>query len=165
MLTKVISNKTAYGDKELVLETVMKDKNREHFMYRVFGTIEGHEIGRSRFTRVNEETKEAEQVTFTKFFGEFYAKNASGAEFESAVCFLPTYVSGQFVTALTGEGALGIDFAYDIFCVYDKSSATSYAYIAQPVKNAEDKAKSEAKKAQFLASMPVAQIENKAAKK
>lgn len=164
MLTKVISNKTVFGDKEKVLETVMKDKSTEHFMYRVFGRIEGHEIGRGKHMRVNTETGEAEATTWTKFFGEFYAKNADGGDFEGATCFLPNYVSGQFVTALS-DGGLGIEFGYDIYCIYDKASATSYGYLAQPIKGGEEKERSEAMKNKFLTALPMPNAKQIAAPK
>lgn len=140
MLVKVISTKTVFGDKERVLETAMSDKGKEHFLYRVFGVIQGMQIGKGRFKRVNAETNTAEDTTWTKFFGDFCAINVSNENFEGASCFLPSYVNGQFESTLSAdtEGGASIEFAYDVFVRYNKDSATSYEYIAQPVRRAGD---------------------------
>jgi hypothetical protein len=136
-LVKVISTKTVFGDKERILETVMKDKAREHFLYRVFGAIDASMTGKGRHQRVNRETNQAEDTFWTKFYGEFYAVNSDKGEYESATLFLPEYVSGQFKSQLE-NGVTGITFAYDIFAVYNKDSITSYEFIAQPVKSGEE---------------------------
>lgn len=168
MLIKQISTKTVFGDKEKILETVMKNKDTEHFLYRTFGVIEGHAIGKGKHKRVNKETGEAEDTTWTRFFGEFYAKNADGKEFEAAATFLPEYVSAQFVTGLIGETeTLGIEFAYDIYAVYNKDSITSYEFVAKPVRRSDEPSRMDEMKQHMLTAMPgAAQIEGpKATKK
>lgn len=138
MLLKAISSKTVYGDREAVLKAVMRDDKKEHFLYRIFGTIEGMQIGKGKHKRVNKETGDAEDTTWTKFFGNFFAVNADNETFEAASCFLPSYVNGQFESTLQGdaEGAIKIEFAYDVYARYAKESITSYEYIAQPVRRA-----------------------------
>lgn len=152
MLLKVISNKTLGYDKPTVLKLVMTDETKEHFLYRVFGVIEGHQIGKGRHKRVDKETGEAVDTTWTKFFGDFIALKTDGRQFEASTVFLPEYVSGQFVSHLTGSNgddgaALAIEFAYDIFARYNKDAATSYEYIAQAVRK-----EGEARKATAMAS-------------
>lgn len=155
MLTKVISTKNVFGDKEKILETVMTDKGKEHFLYRVFGAIDAHMIGKGRHQRVNRETKEAEDTFWTRFYGEFYAINADKKQFEAATLFLPDYVAGQFASQLD-NGVTGITFAYDIFASYNKESITSYEFIAQAVKSedAESKALAMAEKFPALPNEP-----------
>lgn len=153
MLLKVMSTKTVFGDKEKILKTVMQDDKREHLLYRVYGVIEGHAIGKGKHKRIDKETGEAVDTFWTKFFGDFEAVNASDGEvFNSAVCFLPDYVSGQFVTALAGEGEMSITFAYDIYARYNKDAITSYEFIASPVKRADEKDKL----AEMRAALPAA---------
>lgn len=166
MLVKQISTKTVFGDKEAILKLVMTDTNTEHFLYRTFGVIEGHAIGKGKHKRVDRETGEAVDSYWTRFFGEFYAKNRDGKEFEAAATFLPEYVGGQFVTQLIGEGDVAaIEFAYDIFAVYNKDSITSYEFIAKAVRRTDEPSRVEAMKQNMLASMPNApQLENKAKK-
>lgn len=143
MLCKQISTKTVYGDKEKILETVMKDKNREHFLYRVFGVIEASQTGKGRHKRVDKETGEAVDTFWTKFFGEFVAMNADQTQFEASACFLPEYISGGF-NARIEAGLTDLTFAYDIFAVYNKDSITSYEFIAMPVKREGEVSKLEA---------------------
>lgn len=133
MLVKQISTKTVFGDKEKILETVMRNKEKEHFLYRVFGVIEASETGKGRFKRVNKETGEAEDTFWTKFFGEFLAMNADGGQFEASACFLPEYITSGFAARLD-SGLTDITFAYDIFALYSKESITSYEFVAMPVK-------------------------------
>lgn len=169
MLTKVISNKTLGFDKEKVLELVMANKDKENFLYRVFGVIEGHEIGQGKHKRVNAETGEAENTTWTKFFGEFAAIDKDGNTYEATTCFLPNYVNGKFVSELTGsdDGGLAIEFAFDVYAIYSKGSATSYEYLAAPVRKEGETSKLDAMKAAMgsVALLPgaakPAQIESK----
>lgn len=153
MLVKVITTKTVFGDKEKVLETVMKDKTREHFLYRVFGVIDAKQEGETaRFQRLNKDTNAMEPSEWTKLFGDFAAINADNETFEGAALFLPGYVTGQFSEQLE-SGALGIHFAFDVFARYNKDVATSYEYIAAPVKRAGQESPL-AKMASELAALP-----------
>lgn len=149
-LIKTLSTKSVFGDKEKILETVMKDKEREHFLYRVFGAIDASQTGKGKHQRVDRDTKEAVDTFWTKFFGEFYAVNADKTEYESATLFLPDYVSGQFKDQLE-NGVTGIIFAYDIYARYSKDSITSYEFIAAPVKSTGDESKVLGMAAQFPA--------------
>lgn len=140
MLCKVISTKTVFGNKEKILETVMADKKREHFLYRVFGNIEASQTGKGRHKRVDKETGEAVDTFWTKFFGEFYAVNSAQDQFEASACFLPEYISAGF-TARLDSGLVDLTFAYDIFAVYSAESITSYEFIAMPVKKEGEESK------------------------
>lgn len=149
MLTKVISTKTVFGDKEKILKLVMTDEKREHFLYRAFGVIEASQTGKGRHKRIDKESGEAVDTYWTKFFGEFYAVNSAGNEFEASSCFLPEYVTGGF-TARLDQGITDIRFAFDIFAVYNKDSITSYEFVAMPVKPEGE----ESKIAAMAANMP-----------
>lgn len=136
MLVKVISNKTVGYDKEAVLTLVMADRGKEQFLYRIIGVIEGFSQGKGRHQRVDKDTGLAVDTQWTKFMGDFMAQKPGGEVFEAATAFIPDYVSGQFVTALKDDGQISIEFAYDIFARYNKDTATSYEYIAVPVRKA-----------------------------
>jgi hypothetical protein len=140
VLVKCIDNKSVFGDKEKILETVMSDKTREHLLYRVFGEITGSQTGLGKHKRINKETGLAEDTFWTKFMGDFRAISAeTGEMFTAATAFLPAYVSGQFVTALKDdEEGLSIIFAYDIYARYNKDSITSYEFIAVKVRKQDE---------------------------
>ena len=163
MLIKVISTRSVYGDKAKVLKTVMENEKTEHFLYRIFGTIEGHQIGRGKHKRVDKESGEAVDTYWTKFFGDFMAKNSDNETLEAATCFLPDYVSGQFVSKLSGETDItSIDIAFDVFAIYSKDSITSYEYIAKAVRATDEPSKVEQMAQRMLGTMPNApRLENK----
>lgn len=148
MLLKVISTKTVFGGKDKILEIVMKDKAKEQKLYRVFGVIDGKQIGKGTHKRVNKETGLAEDTFWTKFFGEFIAVDLEGEVFEASTCFLPDYVSGKFRDALEGDTA--IEFAFDIYARYSSDSITSYEFIALPVKREGEESKAHQMAAAFL---------------
>lgn len=168
MLCKTISTKTVFGDKEKILETVMKDKTREHFLYRVFGEIEASQTGMGRHKRVDRETGEAKDTFWTKFFGEFYAVNSEKGEFEASTCFLPEYISGGYKEQLSA-GVVGITFAFDVYAVYNKDSITSYEFVAQPVRTTGEAESAAMKMAAAMPALPTdaapKRIADKAAKK
>lgn len=150
MLLKVISNKTMGFDKERVLEMVMSDKGKEHFLYRIGGVIEGHAIGQSaKIMRANHETGQAEPSQWVKFFGDFVAMKGPSEVYEATTCFLPAYVNANFVSMLKDDG-LGIEFKYDIFAIYSKNAATSYEYLAVPVRKAGEERRATA----IMADLP-----------
>ena len=153
MLVKQISIKTVYGDKEKILEAVMKDKSKETFLARIFGVIEGYQKGKGRHQRINRDTKEAEDTYWHRFGGDFRAMNADGEIFESATAFLPEYVSGSFITAIDNNDEAVIEFGFDIYARYNKDSITSYEFIAQPVKKGDEGARMKEMEAAML-SLP-----------
>lgn len=150
MLVKQISVKTVYGDKEKILEAVMKDKTKEAFLARMFGVIEGYQKGKGRHQRVNRDTKEAEDTFWHRFGGDFRAVNDQGEIFESATAFLPEYVSGSFITTIDNNDEAVIEFAFDIYARYNKDSITSYEFIAQPVKKGDEGERMKAMEAELL---------------
>lgn len=155
MLIKVISTRTVFGDKAKVLKRVMENEKTEHFLYRIFGTIEGHQLGKGKHKRVDKETGEAVDTYWTKFFGDFMAKNSDNETFEAATCFLPDYVSGQFVSKLSGETDISaIDIAFDVFAVYAAQAATSYEYIAKAVRTTDEPSRVETMATRMLGTMP-----------
>lgn len=164
MLVKTIKTKTVFGDKEKILETVMRDKNKEHFLYRVYGVLDGYATGVGRFKRENKETKIMEPTEYVKFSGEIEAVNCDGEIFEAAIVFLPEYISAPFKNALAKDDALSVEFAFDIFAIYSKDSVTSYEYIAQPVRKQGEEKKVEALRTSMPAlpgKAPAAKIEDK----
>jgi hypothetical protein len=153
MLIKAIDTKTVYGGKTDIQKLVLSDEKKSHFLYRVWGVIEGYLRGESKkHTRTDKDTGEVTNSTWVKFGGDFRALKEDGTEYEAAVCFLPPYVTGPIVQAIdnAGESEVNIQFAFDVFAVFDSNSATSYTYVCQPLKDAG----AESKLAKMQAALP-----------
>jgi hypothetical protein len=132
MLCKTINTRSVFGGKDRILETVMSDKKREHFLYRVFGEIDGFSTGKGRFKRIDKETGEATDTYWTKFSGDFRAINAEGEIYEASTSFLPAYLTDPIKGRI--EHGETVTFAFDMFAIYSEPSATSYEYVARVVK-------------------------------
>lgn len=137
MLCKVINTKSVFGSKADVQTLVLPEENRKtpQFLFRVMGQITGYVQGPSKFKRTDAETGEVSEQMWTKFAGDFYAVNRDGREYESAICFLPDYVGGPMMQAIKDDQEHNaVDFAFDIYAAYSDKSATSYEFIAQPLR-------------------------------
>lgn len=135
MLIKAISTRTVGFEKADVQKLVLADEKSSHFLYRIAGEADACVTGKSKFKQTDQETGESVPSSWTKFSGEFIAMNSKNEQFESAIAFLPNYVAGPLAQAIT-EGQV-INFAFDIYAVYNKQSATSYEYVAQPLRSAD----------------------------
>lgn len=132
MLIKVISTKTVFGDKAALQRLVLSDEKASHFLYRVLGQAEAYMQGKGRFQRKDNETGELTDTVWTKFAGDFIAVNRDGDEYESATCFLPEYVSGPILQSI--QNGSEHTFGFDVYAKYSATSATSYEFIAQPMR-------------------------------
>lgn len=137
MLIKQISTRTVFGDKADIQRLVLADEKASHFLYRIVGKAEGYMIGKGRHKREDRETGELVDTFWTKFAGDFLAVNARGEEFESAICFLPEYVAGPIANALKEDEDASVAIKFDIYATYNKQSATSYEFVAQPLRSGE----------------------------
>lgn len=153
MLIKVISTRTVYGDKAELQRLVLSDEKGSHFIYRVFGEIQGYMQGQGRHKRIDKETGEVHDTVWTKFSGDFMAISAAQEEFESATCFLPEYVAGPLMQALKDDRESTIEMGFDIYVKYAKDSATSYEFIAQPMRREGEISKARAM-ATHMAPLP-----------
>lgn len=151
MLCKVISTKTVFGNKADVQALVIPEANRgePQFLYRIVGVITGYVVGTSKFTRTDKETGEVVPVEWTKFAGEFVAINRKGTQYESVICFLPDYIGGPLRQAASEQGA-EINIGFDIYAQYSEQSATSYEFIAQPMRSESEQSRVET----MMANMP-----------
>lgn len=137
MLIKQISTRTVFGEKADIQRLVLSDDHQSHFLYRIVGRAEGFMIGKGRHQRIDKETGEAVDTFWTKFAGDFVAINARGEEFESAIAFLPEYVSGPIANSLKEDPDAVADVKFDIYARYNKQSATSYEFVAQPLRSGQ----------------------------
>lgn len=137
MLIKQISTRTVFGEKADIQRLVLSDEHQSHFLYRLIGRAEGFMIGKGRHQRVDKETGEAVDTFWTKFAGDFLAINARNEEFESAICFLPEYVSGPIANSLKDDPDAVADIKFDIYARYNKQSPTSYEFVAQPIRTGQ----------------------------
>ena len=127
-LLKKITLRTVFGGKGDVLETVMKDKQKEHMLMRVHGFANGIREAESR-----EVGQDGEKIKSKGLVGEFEATNlVTGEAFFSPVCWLPQ-MAVDLVAGQLGEEDARVGFAYDIGVVYSEASATSYEYTVRPL--------------------------------
>ena len=131
-LLKKISTRTVFGVKADVLKLVLADQKTNQFLFRVYGEAMGHVSGSSRFTDKDEPSN------WTALAGEFEAINRDGEVFNAAICFLPAYVTGPIVERLKEEGISKVLFGFDIYAAFDEKAATSYVYLAEPLRKADE---------------------------
>lgn len=136
VLVKQISTRSVFGTKADLQKLVLGDQENPHFLYRVLGEMEGYVTGKGRFKRIDKETGEATDTSWTKFAGEFVAILADGTQFISSLAFLPDYISGPFRQRLENDPDAFLTFAFDIYAKFNEQSATSYEFIALPVRDA-----------------------------
>lgn len=163
-LLKKLSTRTVFGSKADVLKLIVNDDKEptNRFMYRIFGQARGYVSGSSRFQDKDEPSN------WTALAGEFEAVNADGEVFMAAICFLPAYVTGPIVEALKQEGGGSVEFGFDIYARYDSQAATSYIYLAEPLRKAGEKSPLDEMRTGFKAlpgTEQVRQIEHKKGKK
>lgn len=150
MLCKVISTKSVFGGKADIQELVLANKEEPQFLYRIVGEITGFVTGESKFKRVDKETGEVTVQEWTKFAGDFVAINRNGREFEAVICFLPEYVGGPIRAAIAAEPGNAVQIGFDIYATYSEQSATSYEFVAQPLRGDTE----ESKVQKMLSTMP-----------
>lgn len=137
-LLRKISTRTVFGAKSDVLELCFTDKTTQHLLYRVAGYCTSTRTGQTDEDRLGDDKKRDTRRDWTCLIGEFNAINAvTGEVFSSGQCFLPDYLTATVVGKLAGETEK-VFFAFDIFAKFDKDSATSYVYIAVPVRPATE---------------------------
>lgn len=118
-LQKKISVAKVFGQK-ITPALVIKNAGPLHVM-RVLGAASGVKTGVSDFG-------EWEALT-----GQFRAYNpATGEAFDSGVLFMPS-VALDLIAGQIRNGALGVEFAFDIYAVEDESSSVGYSYRATPI--------------------------------
>jgi hypothetical protein len=120
-----LSVKSFGWDKETILEQVMKDKNADVPLMRVAGVATGLRKYKSDY----EETGEGYGLS-----GQFKAFGVDGSEKTGAVLYLPKNVHSMVEAALTvGDDVTGVRIGFDVYARYDKTSATSYVFVARDI--------------------------------
>lgn len=152
MLCKVISTKTVFGTKADIQKLVLADQKEPQFLYRLVGELTGYVTGDSKFTRTDPETGEVTTQQWTKFAGDFIAINRNENQFESVICFLPDYIGGPIRNAIAAEPGNAVQIGFDIFALFSEKSATSYEFIAQPLRDTSQTSRAESL---LLAAPPI----------
>jgi len=135
MLCKIINTKSVFGGKADIQKLVLDDQKEPQFLYRIIGEISGFVTGKSKFQRTDTETGEVQDQEWTKFAGDFIAINRGGRQFESVICFLPDYIGGPIKSAIEHEPGNAVQIGFDVFAMFSEKSATSYEFIAQPLRD------------------------------
>ena len=133
MLLKKISTKTVFGDKEEILDLVMKSKDLSHPIMRVVGIARALERGKSKFHNRGEEDNQNNE--WIAFIGKFQAVNSvTGEVYNSPKCFLPAFaadiVAGQFSAE---NDVQAVEFAFDIGAHFNADAITSYEFDITPL--------------------------------
>lgn len=160
-LVRKISRATVFGDKEAILDLVMKDKGKPHRIYTVYGVCRGSRLMRAD---ENEQTAGKGMKDSTALIGEFRAVNIDGEQFASGVCYVPQYLA-DLVSGQLGGDSEGIRFAFDMTVQYDKASATSYQYGATLIGEVKESDPLKELEQSVLAHIGAKQIENKSGEK
>lgn len=122
-IVKKISAATVFGGKSEILETVFRDKSKNHPLYRVVGKCNGSRTGAGK-EGMND---------WVAMLGSFQATNAiTGEVFRAGACFLPQFAADLVLGQLGGD-VDSVKFAFDIGAQHDERSATSYIYTAVPL--------------------------------
>ena len=111
--------KTIMGNNPDVEELLKKEGKRDNLCI-IFGVATRAKPGQS------------DLGPYVKFLGQFRAQNLKDRrQFESSVCILPRFLEEQLFGAMGAEGALNVEFAFQISVKYDKEAATKYVYEAR----------------------------------
>lgn len=150
MLTKQITTRSVFGGKADIQKLVLEDQKEPQFLYRIIGEITGFVTGQSKFTRTDTETGEVTPQEWTKFAGDFIAISRTGKQYESVITFLPDYIGGPLRNAIAAEPGNAVQIGFDVFAMFSEKSATSYEFIAQPLRDQSAQEKVQ----QMMAQMP-----------
>lgn len=150
MLCKVINTKSVFGGKADIQELVLANKDAPQFLFRIVGAITGFVTGESKFKRIDTETGEVSPQQWTKFAGDFVAINRKGYQFEAVIAFLPEYIGGPIKAGIAAEPGNEVQIGFDIYAMYSEKSATSYEFIAQPMRSTDEPSRVE----KMLENMP-----------
>lgn len=120
-----LSAKSFGWDKESIQEAVFANKDTDVPLFRVYGVA----TGLRKYKSDMEESGEGYGLS-----GQFQGQGIDGAEKTGAVLYLPKSVHGMVEAALTvGDDVTGVRIGFDIYARYDKTSATSYVYVARDI--------------------------------
>lgn len=126
-----LSVKSFGWDKEAILEGVMKDKENDLFLCRIGGVA----TGLRKYKIPSEQVKDGVDSGFG-LSGAFVGVGSDGVEVKGSVLYLPRYVHDMVEAALSlGDDVAGVRIGFDIYARYDKTSATSYIFVARDLLN------------------------------
>ena len=146
-----LSVKSFGWDKESILEAVMKDKENDVFLCRIGGIATG-----LRKYKVPEAQRKAGEENGFGLSGQFVGVNgATGEELKGSVLYLPRYVHDMVEAALSlGDDVAGVRIGFDIYARYDKSSATSYVFVARDLLNEGNSSVDQVRETMMALPMP-----------
>ncbi len=126
-----LSVKSFGFDKGTLLELVMADKEKSHFLVR-FGGIA---TGLRKYKIPANQIKDGEDSGFG-LSGTFIGTSTDGEQIKGSVLYLPRYVHDMVEAALTmGDDVQGVRIGFDIYARWDDASATSYVFTARDLLN------------------------------
>lgn len=118
-------------DKGRILETVMGNRNEQHFLARFIGVANGVKPYKIK------EGDRAGEVAFG-LMGEFEGSDSDGVTANGAVLYLPGYVSDMITSILqSSEDISGVRIAFDVYARFDEKAATSYVFVVNDLLNTQ----------------------------
>jgi hypothetical protein len=125
-LTRKISVQTFGWTKDVIQEAVIKEKSKDQFLMRVYGTATSLKPYTSKNKGDDGSTLEGYGI-----IGDFEAIGPAGESVPGSLLYLPGYITDQIGGALASEDDVAVNIALDIYARYDRASATSYVFVAR----------------------------------
>lgn len=120
-------------DKGRILELIMSDKGRDHFLMRAVGTVTDTKAFKSR--KLNER---GEALEGFGLIGQFECTGPDGEVKTGNPLYLPSYVADAIAGALdAADGDANVDIALDVYVRFDADAATSYVFVVRSLIKAD----------------------------
>lgn len=132
-LLRKISARTVFGSKADIQALVLADRTKAHPLFRVGGNVRRTRTGTTKDRAEETDGAKADNPRdkmrdWTALIGTFRALKTDGTVYQSAVCFLPNYVTDMITAQLSSDDDAGVDFVGDLYAKFDDNSATSYVF-------------------------------------
>ena len=128
-LLRKISRATMVGDNTAIMEMCLKEKDKVHPLFRVYGWANG--------SRKSSEVEKEDNKGREKFgpweclIGAFEGVNLITGEISrSGQCFLPQFAVDAVAGQLGGD-VERVKFAYEVGAKFDDTTPTKYTYVVQ----------------------------------
>lgn len=139
-------------DKATILETVLADREANHFLGRFVGSVTGLKPYK---------VKEGDRAGETAYGlqGMFEATGGNGNTKDGSVLYLPGYVNDAIVSIFAAdEDVSSVKIAFDVYARYDADAATSYVFTVHDLLNTGSESVDEVKEAIKSLPMPSAPL-------
>ena len=135
-------------DKGRILESVMANREENHFLARFVGVVTGIKPYKIK------EGERAGEIAFG-LMGQFEGQNSDGEAKDGSVLYLPGYVNDMVVSMFqSSEDIVSVRIAFDVYAKFDADAATSYVFTVNDLLNEGSQSVDEVKEAVKALPMP-----------